>query len=168
MTGKSIMLFILYLFALSCNKTNPQDEELKKELTWAYVPIANLHDMIELDSLPEDEPFYPKLHCYIFQKGRLIIPLEKSESFYLWTEIHKSDKTNHTFKPTYSLSFGENFTYWGPNPNKRQHKYEYKNITTDGRFFKFEYENSDPITYDLGYNFIERNFDRKDFIRVKN
>ncbi|MDR2840840.1 MAG: hypothetical protein LBV75_06195, partial [Paludibacter sp.] len=136
-------------------------------LLWAYVPISKLHDIIELDSLPEDEPFFPKLHCYIFQKGRLILPLEKSESFYLWTEIHKSSLTEQIFKPIYSLSFGENLTYWGANPNKRQHRYEYKKITTDGRFFKFEYKNRSPITYDLGYNFIERNFEQNNFIKLQ-
>ncbi|MBK9511502.1 MAG: hypothetical protein IPO04_19665 [Cytophagaceae bacterium] len=112
--------------------------------------------------MPIDEPFYPKLHYYAFKKGGLILPLEKSESFYLWTELQKAKLSNKLFNLKYKLTFIGNYTYWGPNPNKeRKHKYEISSITTDGQYFKFEFNDSKSITYDLGYNFINRNFRQK-------
>jgi len=137
------------------------------DLLRAYVPVANLHNVINLNRIPDDEPFYPKYHYYRFEKGRSILPLDKSESFYLWTELKKSKITSQEFMPDYTIKFTENFTYWGPDANKRKHKYEYKKITSDGRFFKFEYKNVPSITYDLGYNFIEINFEKSDFIELK-
>jgi len=137
------------------------------ELTWAYVPIANLYSKINLNHISEDEPFYPKYHYYTFVKDELILPLEKSESFYLWTELKKSEITSQEFNPDYAIKFTWNYHYIGPDANKREHKFEYKEITSDGRFFKFEYKNAPPITYDLGYNFIERNFSKDDFIEEK-
>ena len=134
------------------------------ELIWAYIPISNIHTTIKLESLPVDEPFYPKLHYFTFKKDGLIMPLEKSESFYLWTELKKSIQTDTNFKSKYKLTFSGNYTYWGADPNEaRQHKYEIKSITTDGQFFKFEFKNEQAITYDLGYNFIDRNFKPSDF-----
>ncbi|MBN2396427.1 MAG: hypothetical protein JXC36_08220 [Candidatus Atribacteria bacterium] len=134
------------------------------ELIWAYIPIANIYSKIQLDTLPIDEPFYPKLHYYAFEKGRLILPLKKSESFYLWTELQKAKFTDKLFKSKYKLTFVRNYTYWGPDPNKeRKHKYEISSITTDGQYYKFEFMDANPITYDLGYNFIDRNFQQKEF-----
>lgn len=134
------------------------------ELIWAYIPIANLYNSIQLDSLEMNEPFYPKLHYFTFRKDGLILPLEKSESFYLWTELKKSSLCESNYKPIYRLTFSGNYTYWGPDPNEsRQHKYEIKKVTTDGQFFTFEFKNFKSITYDLGYNFIDRNFSISDF-----
>jgi len=133
------------------------------ELMWAYVPIANLYNTVILNRIIDDEPLYPKYHYYTFEKGRLILPLEKSESFYLWTELKKSQITNQNFSPEYKITMTWNSYYIGPDANKRRHKYEPKKITTDGQFFKFEYKNAPSVTYDLGYNFIERNFEKSDF-----
>lgn len=134
------------------------------ELIWAYIPISNIHTSIKLDSLAIDEPFYPKLHYFTFKKNDLILPLEKSESFYLWTELKKSKQTAELFKSKYKLTFSGNYTYWGPDPNEgRHHKYEVKSVTTDGQFYKFEFKDEQSITYDLGYNFIDRNFKTTDF-----
>lgn len=133
-------------------------------LIWAYVPIANIHNSIQLDSLPIDDPFYPKLQYFTFKKDKLTLSLKKSESFYLWTELKKAKQTTESFKSKYKMDFMRNYTYWGPDPNKaRKHKYEIKALTTDGRYFKFEFIGENPITYDLGYNFIETNFKSSDF-----
>lgn len=134
------------------------------ELLWAYDPISNIHNTIKLDSLPLDEPFYPKLHYFTFKKGSLILPLEKSESFYLWTELKKSKQTDENFKSKYKVIFSANNTYWGPDLNKgRNHKYEIKSVETDGQFFRFEFKDNQSVTYDLKYNFIDRNFKPTDF-----
>jgi len=135
-----------------------------KELIWAYVPIQNLYTEIELDSLEKDEPFYPKLHYYTFEKDSKILRLEKSESFFLWTEIKDSKIVDTKFNSKYSIGFRGNYTYWGADPNeKRKHPYELDKIESDGKLFKFSFKDQKSITYDLGYNFIERNFKESDF-----
>lgn len=134
------------------------------ELTWAYIPIANIHTTIKLNRLSLDVPFYPKLHYFTFKKAGLILPLEKSESFYLWTELKKSKKTTQKFISKYNVTFGGNNTYSGPDPNgAKHHKFEIESITTDGQFFKFEFKDKHSMTYDLGYNFLDRNFKTTDF-----
>lgn len=135
-----------------------------KELIWAYIAISKMHKKIHLKRLPFDEPFYPKLNYFSFKKGDLDLYLEKSESFYLWTELKKSKQSNGNFKSKYKVIFNGNYTNWGPDPNEaRQHKYEISSITTDGQFFKFEFKGKEPETYNLGYNFIERNFKEINF-----
>lgn len=134
------------------------------ELIWAYIPISGIHNSKELDSLPLDKSFYPELHYFTFKKDNLILPLEKSESFYLWTELKKSKQTEKQINAEYILGFRDDYTYWESEPNKEgQHEYEIKSITTDGQFYKFEFKGENPITYDLGYNFIDRNFKTTDF-----
>jgi hypothetical protein len=135
-----------------------------KELIWAYVPIQNLYTQIILDSLAIDEPFYPKLHYYTFEKNKKILRLQKSESFFLWTEIKKAEIVKKEFNSEYSIGFRGNYTYWGADPNKEQkHKYELDKIESNGRLFKFYFQGQESITYDLGYDFIERNFKESDF-----
>ncbi|MCP1995456.1 DUF6438 domain-containing protein [Flavobacterium sp. HSC-61S13] len=138
---------------------NDYGKEGPKELIWAYTTIAHIYSQIALSSIPADEPFYPKLHYFVFKKSDYSLPLEKSESFYLWTELKKSRETTQQFVPLYDLSFNPNNTYWGADPNEnRVHKYTIKSITTDGKLYKFDFEEGKTITYDLGYNFIDRNF----------
>ncbi|WP_353119980.1 DUF6438 domain-containing protein [Myroides odoratus] len=134
------------------------------EMIWAYMLLSNIHDVMHLDPLPYDEPFYPKLHSFTFKKENLVLPLAKSESFYLWTALKKAKLVNEVFTPKYKLVFTDNFDYWGPDPNEaRTHQYEIKNVVTDGQFYKFEFEDRGAITYDLGYNFLERNFSTANF-----
>ena len=135
-----------------------------KELIWAYMLLSNIHDMMHLDSLPNDEPFYPKLHSYTFKRDNFVLPLAKSESFYLWTALKKAKQVDKAFTSKYKLVFTDNFDYWGPDPNEaRIHQYEIKNVVTDGWHYKFEFEDREAITYDLGYNFLERNFSTANF-----
>ncbi|MDR0229819.1 MAG: DUF6438 domain-containing protein [Flavobacteriaceae bacterium] len=137
-----------------------------KELIWAYMLLSNIHDVMHLDSLPDDEPFYPKLHLYTFKRDNYIFPLAKSESFYLWTALKKARQVNKEFTSKYKLVFTDNFDYWGPDPNEaRTHKNEIKSVVTDGQFYKFEFEDREAITYDLGYDFLERNFKTVNFIK---
>lgn len=131
-----------------------------KELIWAYVPISNIHSKIHLKSLQFREPSSFKLHYFIFKKDGLILPLEKSESFYLWTELKKAKKTDKQFKLMYKLNFSCNHTYWKKDPNK---KYKIKTVSTNGQYYKFEFKDNMPIIYDLGYNFIDRNFKQEHF-----
>lgn len=133
-------------------------------LFWAYVPISNIYSQMDLQKLPFDEPFYPKMHYYSFMKNGLILPLNKSESFYFWTELRKGKVVNKDFVPKYTMSFTGNYTYFGPDPNKkRAHKYILSVIKTDGRHYRFEFKNARPLTYDMGYDFLHRNFKESDF-----
>ncbi|AHM63201.1 hypothetical protein D770_24780 [Flammeovirgaceae bacterium 311] len=139
-----------------------------KELLWAYVPISNIHHLHQLDTISTEEPYYPKLHYFTFRKEGLILPLEKSESFYLWTELRKSAFTQTTFKPKYKLTFSGNYTYWGPDPNENyKPKGKIKSIQSDGRFYKIEYVKGKTIIYDLGYNFVERNLKPERFRKAE-
>ncbi len=134
------------------------------ELLWAYTAIENVLTKADWNRIPYDEPFYPKLHYYTFYKDSLILVLEKSESFYLWTELRKANLCEKKFLPKYNVWFSGNYIYWGPDPNeKRIHKNKIHEIKSDGRFFTFQYENGDSVTYDIGYNFIDRNFTEDDF-----
>lgn len=136
-----------------------------KELIWAYMLLSNIHDVMHLNPLPYDEPFYPKLHTFTFKRDKFVLPLAKSESFYLWTELKKAKQIDKSFTAQYKLVFTGNFDYWGPDPNEaRTHQYEINNVVTDGQFYKFEFEDREAITYDLGYNFLERNFNTANFI----
>jgi len=134
------------------------------ELIWAYAAMENILIKADLNRIPYDEPFYPKLHYYTFYKDSLILRLEKSESFYLWTELRKANLSKEKFSPKYDVWFRGNYTYWGPDPNeKRTHKNEISKIKSDGQFFTFQFNNGISVTYDIGYNFIDRNFTEGDF-----
>ena len=138
------------------------------ELVWAYIAISNAYKLTTLDTISIDEPFYPKLHYFSFRRDSLILSLEKSESFHLWTELKNSDTLNKIFTSEYELYFRPNYTYSGPEPNRsRQYTLELKSIKTDGRFFSFHFKNEKTITYDLGYNFVDRNFNQEDFRKPK-
>ncbi|WP_348706097.1 DUF6438 domain-containing protein [Tenacibaculum sp. 190524A02b] len=135
-----------------------------KELIWAYVPIEHLYTQIKLDSLTSNETFYPKLNYYAFESDSKVLQLKKSESFFLWTEIKDSKIVNTKFTPKYSIKFKGNYTYYRTaSKEKRKHKYELDKIESNGKLFKFSFIGKKSITYDLGYNFIDRNFKEADF-----
>ena len=135
-----------------------------RDLIWAYVPISAIHRKIKLSRLPVDIPYYPKLKDFAIAKGENVLHLEKSESFYLWTELYKSKRVSKEFKAKYKLLLAPNYTYWGPDPDKKtKSRKKPESLLTDGRFFTFRLEGENPITYDIGYNFIDRNFKPSDF-----
>ena len=129
-----------------------------KELVWAYVPIENLYTQIELDSLKNNQKIHSKIEFGNFKNENHFLPIEKSESFFLWMEINKSKIVTENFNSKYAI------TYWQSEPTeneKQQDKID--RIETDGRFFKFYYKKQKSVTYDLGYDFIKRNFKETDF-----
>lgn len=135
-----------------------------KELVWAYQSIRYIYSTAILNLLPRDEPFYPELAFYTFKKGNRFLPLEKSQSFYLWTELVSAKRTNVQFQPKYQIVFRNNYTYFGPDPAKeKRDKNEIPSITSDGRFFNFKFIVDSSSSYDLGYNFIKRNFEEGNF-----
>ncbi len=134
-----------------------------KELVWAYVPIENLHTQIELDSLKKNQFHHFKIEFGNFHNNHHFLPIEKSESFFLWTELSKSKRVSEKFNSKYSI------TYWQPESDENgKQQYEIDRIETDGRFFKFYYNKHESVTYDLGYDFIKRNYKESDFYENSN
>lgn len=72
--------------------------------------------------------------------------LYNSELFLLDLELRKGKTTTTFFEPKYTL----NFSYY--NQGFLFHK-----IVTDGRYYKFYYNDNTSKTIDIGYNFIENN-----------
>ncbi len=102
------------------------------------------------------------MNLFRFKKDSLILTLEKSESFYLWTELKKNKVSNLNFEADKELDFERNSVYWGQDPNEnRKHKIMIDIIRTDGQSFEFRFQNDSSVYYDLGYNFISKQLKRK-------
>lgn len=142
--------------------------ETPDELIWAYVPISKLQEKIRLNKLEDINslPPLPNLELIIFRTIKQKHILEKSEGFFLWSELLKSSLTENSFEPIFDVSFMDSYYYVGPNLETKI-KMNFKKVTSDGRYFKFEFDDNSAKTYDLGYNFIERNFSESDFHPIK-
>jgi len=125
-----------------------------KELIWAYVPIGNIFKTMTLTKITPESNF-TDIALLSFSKGEKTLNINGSEGFFLWTELQKGQLTRINFAPTYKISYTQN-----KNTNLKE-------ISSDGHFYKLEFKNNHTITYDLGYNFIERNFKEKDFEKEK-
>ena len=125
-----------------------------KELIWAYVPIGNIFKTMTLTKITPESNF-TDIALLSFSKGEKTLNINGSEGFFLWTELQKGQLTRINFAPTYKISYTQNKST------------NLKEISSDGRFYKLEFKNNHTITYDLGYNFIERNFKEKDFEKEK-
>lgn len=117
---------------------------------------------MQMDSIMNISPPYPKMSYYTVRTHSLILTLEKSESFFLWTELTNSKTDKIQFDKKYEIRFHPNYTYWGPDPNKKDKRKKFKAFT-DGRRFMFLNESGDTTYYDLEYNFIELNYNDDDF-----
>ncbi len=83
------------------------------------------------------------MHYYRFEKGNQIINLSSSEVYYLFNLLDNSKITNKSFKTEYITNYDVDF--------------DISKIETDGRFFKIFSKKKSPVTYDLGFNFVEKN-----------
>lgn len=125
-----------------------------KELIWAYLPFSNMYQTIALTKLKENINGIPRLTYFEFKKGNKFLNMHKSESFYLFSELEKAKLSNVNFNTKFELLFRQN--------EKDLNKI--LNIETDGRYYKYNFENGKVVILDLGYDFIERNFKSSDFI----
>ncbi|QHI35564.1 hypothetical protein IMCC3317_09100 [Kordia antarctica] len=121
-----------------------------KELLWTYQAIENLHKQLELTSISIDS-IKPAFNDYYFEKESKRLSLKQSESFLLWYALQNAKVTTINFDNIYN--FGGVYIY----------RNKYLKIESDGRFFKYFIKKGQTITYDIGYNFIERNFKEADF-----
>jgi len=114
-----------------------------REFYWAYTSVNLLYQKLNL------KPFatkglieFPRSYTYFENRGQICC-LEKSESFYLFTEICKSKEVQINFEKKYVIEYRDT-------ENKK------KKILTDGRYYQLEQKNK-TIIIDLGYNFLTRN-----------
>lgn len=141
--------------------------ETPDELIWAYLPLAKLQENVNLIKMKTNSlPPLPNLELISFRTTETKFFLKKSEGFFLWEELLKSDFTDKTFNPKFEVGFMDSHYYVGPDLDTKT-KHNFKKVTSDGRYFKFEFEDNSSKTYDLGYNFIERNFSESDFHPIK-
>jgi len=141
-------------------------EAAPRELFWACVPLRNLHITNKFDSISNNERFHLDLYFFAFENNGLVLPLKKSESYFLQTELRKSKIIDTIYKSKFEISFREIYFFLEPDLNKnKKHQDEVTGIKTDGRFYTINFKNKKPIIFDLGYNFIERNYNEEEFIK---
>ena len=135
-----------------------------KELIWAYTSLREVDYILKVDSMNPPSIYFPKLSSYTILNNNKEIHLKKSESFLLWMELQKAKTTDIDFIEKYSLTNTHDYDSWGdaPNPKEKQNK-KIITVTTDGRIYKFTFEDNSFTTLDLGYNFIENNFKPSNF-----
>lgn len=104
-------------------------------------PLTYLYQKIELIENKTTKDFqYINLR---FEKDNKIINLTSSEIFFLSNLLSKSITTNKSFKAEFVTNYDTD--------------YDVSRIETDGRLFKIFSKSKSSVTYDLGFNFIEKN-----------
>jgi len=129
------------------------------ELELAYPPLRYLYRSIQMDKIPGDElPKFLKFHYSTFQLGNKALWLSQSERFLLWDYLRKGIKSKKAFRQIYLLD--EPFKNYSNNEILQK-------VETDGQYYKFYIKDEQPITIDIGFNFIDTNFKPSDFKESK-
>lgn len=144
------------------------------EFQWGLFLISDLYQNLDLKQRSlSDFPVYLNLKGFSFQRGDTRYQLTKSESFYLWDSLRKGKVSNKNFTYRYNLEFDRQ-GYWrnslgnvDSSVSEEDLKRIFK-IETDGRFYKFYFTNKEPITQDIGFDFlqdipIDKLFESKDY-----
>lgn len=113
------------------------------ELYWAYNPVSLLYKKLNLKPFVTNKQNEFLMNHICFENHGKLCCLEKSESFYFFTEICKSKEVRANFEKKYIIEYAETENI------KRI-------IFTDGRYYQFKQKNK-TIVLDLGYNFLTRN-----------
>jgi len=120
-----------------------RSHQVPVEFYWAYMPLRFLYQTINLKPLTGKKYEQFSISHIGFKFKNQICVLKKSEQFYLITELYNSKEVSHDFNRKYIIQF------WDKDDKLRK-------IYTDGRYYQLK-ETDKPITFDLGYNFLERN-----------
>lgn len=112
----------------------------------AYTDLVYLSQSLQL-SRKKYKPQFDFFTIISIGNKRGRMRLSDSEGVYLQSELENSVITTANFKPNFELTFLD----------FKQNDEKINYIYTDGRYFKFIFLNKKEITYDLGYNFIEKN-----------
>lgn len=112
------------------------------ELYWAYMPIRNMYQIMQLDTLDL------AIHKIVNTEEALSFiqyttPLSYSEEFYFLNLLRQATETKEHFITKYELSMMDID--------------EIIKVETDGRFYNFKMKDGTEKTLDIGYNFIETN-----------
>lgn len=108
------------------------------ELSYLYQKVKKKNDAVFI--------FDNRLHFPSFENNKVQNKIHNSEFFLLELELKKGKEVNVSFEPKYNL----NFSYLNRG-------FLFNKIETDGRYYKFIYENNNSKIIDIGYNFIEAN-----------
>lgn len=122
-------------------------------------PRELIRIMNEIGYLYQSAQLYPSKFNTIKIRGEFtndesFVQFTDSEKFYLQILLNNSKKTNLKFKPNF---FGIGYIEPPKNFDYSDFKLLERKIETDGRFFKLENASQQKETFDLGYNFFERN-----------
>ncbi|WP_311951732.1 DUF6438 domain-containing protein [Mucilaginibacter terrae] len=111
----------------------------------AYRSLQYLYQQVKIKSRIELPSVSRELYgeAYLTNNKYHPIILSSIEWFYLVNQLRKSPFSNKILKTKANSKA----------PNEIPKNY----VVTDGRIFTLQYEKAKPISYDLGYNFFERN-----------
>ena len=133
------------------------------ELVWAYPSLRYLFQYIALEKIDSTKiPPYLNLHFFRFEKGDKVLSLTQSESFLLWNYLRKGSLVQANFDGKYNMTFARNYI-WAPsydeldNAYNEQSENKVKNIVTDGRYYTFILHGQQPLTIDIGFDFLTQN-----------
>lgn len=110
---------------------------------WAYQPLIYIDQHFGKQKLIRVPAYLDIDNSFDFTTGKSELKLFTSENFYLLNQFLSAKKVSAPFKEKYRIRyvFGNG----------------YKEISTDGRYFKFPQKHGKPVILDIGYNFITQN-----------
>jgi len=113
------------------------------DLQFAYIPVIYLYQHLKLTKLQMGNSPETLDNISFENSEHKFYNFSQSESFYLWSLLKDCPPTQQHFTPKYTARF---------DTDSLKGK-----IETDGRIFKFIMKTGKTTTYDLGYNYFERN-----------
>ncbi|GAA4305592.1 hypothetical protein GCM10023183_19940 [Nibribacter koreensis] len=145
------------------------------ELRWALHEARNLYQTVQLKPIAKgNKLFSTSISFLYFSQGENKLRLSQSEGYLLWDYLRKGTITEKEFQSRFKLGFyknnlwvpsGEETNQWVPFGEEpilqKDDANNVKEISTDGRYFKFVRQHKPPVTIDVGFNFFERNFSIK-------
>lgn len=112
------------------------------EFFWAYEKARYLYQKLQLDTMNGNH-FEYGLGDIRFEYNRKFLRLNYVQSICLWNLFTDAKETDVSFIPKYKVKYVGNKNY--------------KKIETDGQIYRFTMQNGISKTYDLGFDFFERN-----------
>jgi hypothetical protein len=112
------------------------------ELYWAYLPVVNMYQLNKLEALKINLPPLTQARNIIYSFD-WTLGLSKSEAYYLWNLLRQAKELNYSFVKKYEIDF--------------HGAGQIKKVETDGRFFTFESVDGNKRTFDIGFNFFDKN-----------
>jgi hypothetical protein len=112
------------------------------EFLWAYCPLIFMGQQIPMKPIAIPSYLKSELIWGSFSGKDSYVSLTESEMFYLLNILQKSKTVRTVFPEKYVLRYDNDLL---------------KEITTDGRYYKFYFKDDSTKIIDIGYNFITEN-----------